>query len=140
MQERQYKNCIISTALHLCKHAGLSLRSILVLSVHAKYTPPGHSAVARESHQKCEGDAEVISIGNRVAIIQNLEDAGCETEMIQDFLRWLDKGHQAKQLEILEHQREYLLDRVHAEERRISCLDYLIYQIQGKPARKRKNE
>ncbi|MCI8567045.1 MAG: hypothetical protein HFI39_12180 [Lachnospiraceae bacterium] len=82
----------------------------------------------------------MISIGNRVAIIQNLEDAGCETEMIQDFLRWLDKGHQAKQLEILEHQREYLLDRVHAEERRISCLDYLIYQIQGKPARKRKNE
>ena len=45
-----------------------------------------------------------------------------------------------EQLEILEHQREYLLDRVHAEERRISCLDYLIYQIQGKPARKRKNE
>ena len=57
--------------------------------------------------------------------------------MIQDFLGWFDKGQQAKQLELLEHQREYLLGRVHTDERRISCLDYLIYQIQGKPTGKK---
>ncbi len=74
----------------------------------------------------------MVAIGSRESVIQNLEDAGCETEMIRDFLRWFDKGQQAKQLELLEHQREYLLVRVHMDERRISCLDYLIYQIQGK--------
>jgi hypothetical protein len=80
----------------------------------------------------------MIAIGSREAVIQNLKDAGCETEMIQDFLGWFDKGQQEKQLELLEHQRKYLLGRVHTDERRISCLDYLVYQIQGKPAGKRK--
>lgn len=71
----------------------------------------------------------MIAIGSREAVIQNLEDAGCEPEMIQDFLGWFDKGQQKKQLELLEHQREHLLGRIHKEEKRISCLDYLIYQI-----------
>lgn len=74
----------------------------------------------------------MAAIGSRESVIQNLEDAGCETEMIRNFLGWFDKGQKAKQLELLEHQREYLLGRVHMDERRISCLDYLIYQIQGK--------
>lgn len=81
----------------------------------------------------------MVAIGSRESVIQNLEDAGCETEIIRDFLGWFDKGQQAKQLELLEHQRENLLGRVHADERRISCLDYLIYQIQGKTTGKRKN-
>ena len=80
----------------------------------------------------------MIAIGSRESVIQNLEDAGCEHEMIRDFLGWFDKGQQKKQLELLEHQREYLLSRVHKEEKRISCLDYLIYQIQGNQI-KRKN-
>ena len=80
----------------------------------------------------------MIAIGSREAVIQNLEDAGCEPEMIQDFLGWFDKGQQKKQLELLEHQRENLLGRVHKEEKRISCLDYLICQIQGNQP-KRKN-
>lgn len=71
----------------------------------------------------------MIAIGSREAVIQNLEDAGCEPEMIRDFLGWFDKGQQKKQLELLEHQREHLLGRIHKEEKRISCLDYLIYQI-----------
>ena len=62
----------------------------------------------------------MIATGSRESVIQNLADAGCETEMIQDFMGWFDKGQQAKQLELLEHQR-----------------DYLIYQIQGKPTGKR---
>ena len=74
----------------------------------------------------------MAATGSRESVIQNLEDPGCETEMIRNFLGWFDKGQQAKQLELLEHQREYLLGRVHMDERRISCLDYLIYQIQGK--------
>ncbi len=82
----------------------------------------------------------MMAIGNRKSVIQNLADAGCETEMIQDFMGWFDKGQQTKQLELLEHQREYLLGRVHTDERRISCLDYLIYQIQGKSTGKKQDK
>lgn len=82
----------------------------------------------------------MIAIGNRESIIQNLEDAGCGTEMIRDFLEWFDQGQQEKQLELLERQREYLLGRVHREERRIFCLDYLIYQIQGKEMGKKRDK
>lgn len=82
----------------------------------------------------------MIVIKSRESVIQNLEDAGCETEMIRDFLEWFDKGQQAKQLELLEHQREYLLSRVHMDERRISCLDYLVYQIQGKATGKKQQK
>ena len=82
----------------------------------------------------------MIATGSRESVIQNLEDAGCETGMIQDFMGWFDKGQQAKQLELLEHQRECLLGRIHKDERRISCLAYLIYQIQGKPTGKRQDE
>ena len=82
----------------------------------------------------------MIATGSRESVIQNLEDAGCETGMIQDFMGWFDKGQQAKQLELLEHQRECLLGRIHKDERRISCLYYLIYQIQGKPTGKRQDE
>lgn len=81
----------------------------------------------------------MIAIGSREAVIQNLEDAGCEPEMIRDFLGWFDKGQQKKQLELLEHQREHLLGRIHKEEKRISCLDYLIYQIQGSQTKKKKS-
>lgn len=79
----------------------------------------------------------MVAMRSRESVIQNLEDAGCEMELIRDFMGWFDKGQQAKQLELLKHQREYLLGRVHTDERRISCLDYLIYQIQGKPTGKK---
>ena len=34
----------------------------------------------------------MIATGSRESVIQNLEDAGCESEMIQDFMGWFDKG------------------------------------------------
>ncbi|MCI8615431.1 MAG: hypothetical protein HFJ01_10150 [Lachnospiraceae bacterium] len=74
----------------------------------------------------------MAGVGSRESVIQNLEDAGCEAGTIRDFLKWLEQGRKEKQLEVLEYQREYLLDRVHKDERRISCLDYLIYQVQEK--------
>ena len=74
----------------------------------------------------------MADVGSRESVIQNLEDAGCEAGTIRDFLKWFEQGRKEKQLEVLEYQREYLLDRVHRDERRISCLDYLIYQVQEK--------
>lgn len=60
-------------------------------------------------------------------ITQNLKDAGCDSEMITEF--WDKNGKKDEQLRMLERQRLRLLDRVHKEEKRIDCLDYLVYQM-----------
>ena len=41
----------------------------------------------------------------------------------------LQNGDTLEQLKLLSIHRERLLDRVHREEKRIDCLDYLVYQI-----------
>lgn len=67
------------------------------------------------------------------AVTQNLKDAGCEQRDIERFLEELKHGDRDKQLRLLESHRSCLLGKVHTEERRIDCLDYLVYQIrQGK--------
>lgn len=63
-------------------------------------------------------------------IVQNLKDAGCAPQMIEDFMRYFDKKQKKKQLELLAAQRQELLNKVHVEEKKISYLDYLIYQIE----------
>ena len=67
------------------------------------------------------------------AILQNLQDAGCDDEMIRQFMACREKGNCAEQIRLLSLQRKKLLDGVHQGERRIECLDYLVYQI-GKEA------
>lgn len=72
----------------------------------------------------------------RKALIQNLEDAGCEQTDIEIFLGFYDAQKEDGQIKLLEKQREELLHRVHIEEKKISCLDYLLYQIKRKKIRK----
>lgn len=55
----------------------------------------------------------------------NLEACGCDKATIRKFCA-SDAG---QQLEMLSDQRKHLLDKVHEEERRISCLDYLVYRM-----------
>ena len=70
-------------------------------------------------------------VRSRESVIRNLEDAGCDAEMIVVFMNWFDMGWREKQLALLEDQREHLLERVHQDEKRIYCVDYLIRQIEG---------
>ncbi len=42
---------------------------------------------------KTSGGAGMIATGSRESVIQNLEDAGCENEMIQDFNCWNTRGN-----------------------------------------------
>lgn len=65
----------------------------------------------------------------REELIQNLKDAGCCEKMICDFMECFDKEDIDRQIALLELHRDDLLDNVHSEERKISCLDYLLYQI-----------
>ena len=63
-------------------------------------------------------------------VIQNLKDAGCEKQCVEEFLALEQEGKRWEQLKLLELHRQKLLDRVHEEERQIDCLDYLVYQMQ----------
>ena len=63
-------------------------------------------------------------------IPQNLKDIGCTDEMIQAFMELRASGEKEQQMNFLFRQRDLLLERIHREERKISCLDYLDYKIQ----------
>lgn len=66
---------------------------------------------------------------SREAVIQNLKDAGCSQDIMKDFLLYFDGNRKKEQLALLEKHRDDLLNMIHKEEKKISCLDYLVYQI-----------
>ena len=63
------------------------------------------------------------------AIIQNLKDAGCDSDTIEKFMADLQKGKEANGLKRLAAHRKNLLDSLHREQKCIDCLDYLVYQM-----------
>ena len=64
------------------------------------------------------------------SIIQNLKDAGCTDELIEEFRTLEEQAEEERQLQLLSGHRKHLLEELHKEEKRIDCLDYLIYQIE----------
>lgn len=67
---------------------------------------------------------------DREAVVQNLRDAGCNEKFVEDFLMCYDGKDHEKQIKLLEGWRRNLLHQVHKEEKKISCLDYLICRIE----------
>ncbi len=61
---------------------------------------------------------------------QNLLDAGCGPDTVQRCMDLVEKQESAELLRLLSRHRRELLDKVHQSEKRIDCLDYLIYQIE----------
>lgn len=70
-----------------------------------------------------EEDAE------KLVIIQNLKDAGCEEELIKRFMLYDMEGKLKEQLKLLAKHRCLLLDEIHKGQKKIDCLDYLIYNM-----------
>lgn len=68
----------------------------------------------------------------QTAIIRNLEDAGCDVKKIDDFLVCWQGNKKPEALRLLTAHRRFLLDALHVAQKRIDCLDYLIYRINGK--------
>ncbi len=60
---------------------------------------------------------------------ENLTDAGCDPELVERFMALVERGDGERGLELLAKHRKCLLDRCHAEQKKIDCLDYLIYQM-----------
>lgn len=63
------------------------------------------------------------------SIIQNLKDAGCNSETIENFMADLQAGKKSSGLKRLAAHRKDLLDSLHKEQKCIDCLDYLVYQL-----------
>ena len=65
-------------------------------------------------------------------MIQNLRDAGCPPEAITGFMHCMESGEVKKGLMLLEQQRRELLAGIHEGQRKLDCLDYLVYQMRRK--------
>lgn len=63
------------------------------------------------------------------AIIQNLKDAGCDSDTIEKFMADLQQGKKSSGLKRLAVHRKKLLESLHREQKCIDCLDYLVYQM-----------
>ena len=63
------------------------------------------------------------------SIIQNLKDAGCDSDTIENFMADLQKGKEANGLKRSAVHRKNLLDSLHREQKCIDCLDYFVYQM-----------
>ena len=68
---------------------------------------------------------------NQSAMLQNLNDAGCDAEMIQKCITLQNEGKTREQLRLLGRQRRNLLHVIHENQKRIDCLDYLIHCIES---------
>ncbi len=64
------------------------------------------------------------------AIIQNLIDAGCDKTVIAAFVEDIHAEKISEGLKLLAVHRRSLLDELHKEQKRIDCLDYLVYKME----------
>ena len=65
-------------------------------------------------------------------ICQNLKDAGCDAQTTEDCMSFVRAGNLKGILPILLQHRKALLGTVRSGQKKIDCLDYLIYEIQKK--------
>lgn len=63
-------------------------------------------------------------------MIRNLQDAGCDETTIQAFMDELREGKLGKGEKLLEQHRRSLLNDLHAEQKKIDCLDYFLFMLQ----------
>lgn len=73
-------------------------------------------------------------------IIQNLKDAGCGDDAIQIFMDDLQRGNRRTGIQLLQKHRRCLLAAVHKEQKRIDCLDYLLFMLEKEQGRAAKHK
>lgn len=66
---------------------------------------------------------------NTEDFLQNLVDAGCSETVIQSFFD--RQGRTKEQIGLLYEYRKSVLDDVHKYQKRLDCLDYLIYMLRS---------
>ena len=67
--------------------------------------------------------------GKHFYLVRNLQDAGCGTPLIEKIIALHDSGNLREELRLLAAQRCCLLEKVHATQKKVDCLDYLIFNV-----------
>ena len=62
--------------------------------------------------------------------LQNLKDAGCGKETICQCMELAGAENFAETVKKLKQHKKVLLDTIHTTQKKIDCLDYLIYSIE----------
>ena len=64
----------------------------------------------------------------------NLEEClayfGCDEDEKAEILKCSENGNIKGMIQLLRKRRQAILNTIHAEEKQISCLDYLVFQIE----------
>ena len=74
-------------------------------------------------------DSERMQAGKDFSLIRNLKDAGCGSLLIAKILALHESGNIREELRLLAAQRSGLLEKVHAAQKKVDCLDYLVFQM-----------
>ena len=82
-----------------------------------------HSGSKKEDGRKMDSSAE------NSLLIRSLKDAGCGPQLITKILALREAGNTHDQLRLLTHQRAALLEKMHAAQKKIDCLDYLVFNM-----------
>ncbi|MBQ6568678.1 MAG: hypothetical protein IJL87_00275 [Clostridia bacterium] len=61
---------------------------------------------------------------------QNLADAGCDEDMIAECVKLYGAGNKKLLADLLRKKRRELLESIHSQQKKLDCLDYLIYQTE----------
>lgn len=61
------------------------------------------------------------------SLYENLLDAQCSKELSERCYALAEHGQTAQMLHLLRGHRKELLDRIHAQQKALDCLDYLIF-------------
>ena len=61
-------------------------------------------------------------------IVDNLRDAGCSEELIEQYA---SAASGCARICLLTQYRRELLGNIHSEQKKLECLDYLIYQLRS---------
>ena len=72
----------------------------------------------------------MASVEDRRAVLrQNLVDAGCDRHLIACCMDGFRKRDSTKVENLLKQQRKKLLGKIHAGQKQLDCLDYLLYRM-----------
>lgn len=64
-----------------------------------------------------------------IPLLRNLKDAGCDAQTVEQFFQLQNEGKIQQQLRLLLRRKNSLLRKVHENQAKIDCLDYLIYTM-----------
>ena len=76
-------------------------------------------------------EAERLNCYMYGSIYQNLIDAGCDRQTAEQCMMFAKGGQFTDMLPILVRHRKDLLGSLHESQKRIDCLDYLLYKVKN---------